>query len=451
MRYNSRTDFYQKIANVNYCTDYSGMDSMYPPIFVWKEDKENKVLNLLQQKRINLYQDFIFNLYIHFPYCEQKCLFCRQYSCVPKNKSEFNKYLISLFKEIRLYSNLFKKPKIGNIYFGSGTPTLFDLKRIIEAIKKNFIIISGYQFNVESTFNCLNYQKLKTLKNIGVNRLVLGVQSFDKKVIKIINREQNKRKFCDIFKKARQIRIRTINVELICGLPKQTLNSFIKDLQYIINLSPDSIHIYSYLQTSLTILGKRGYPDRNSNLKREMKEKGIILLEKNGYHFYGDDFAKKSIHRNASFSEDNPSNFGGVIAFGQSSVSRLSMIDGTSLKYINVFDLDKYENCLKNDKLPVKKYYLLDKKEKIRAHVIQSIKYRGLDLNNFSKKFKIDFLKEFSKELKILQDLNKVKIKNRKIRINEWVVFSKAFYSEKILTRCKKIISEKYLHLKKYS
>ena len=450
MRHNNKIDLYERITNVHYYTDYSSVDFMYPPIFAWKENKKNEALNLLQQKRVNLSNGSIFDLYIHFPYCEQKCLFCRQYSYVPKNKSEFNKYLISLLKEIKLYSKLFKKPKIGNIYFGGGTPTLFDLKKAMKAIKKNFIVLSGHQFNVESTFDCLNYKKLKILKNIGVDRLVLGVQSFDKKVLRTINRKQDKRKFYSIFKKAKQIGIKVINIELVCGLPNQSFSSFIKDLQYIISLNPESIHIYPYLQTPLTILGKRGYPEECPDLKGEMKKKGITLLKKNGYHFYGDDFAKKSIYRNMSLLRKKYFNFGGSMALGMSSIGRLSMTDRTSLRYVNTFDFNKYKKCLKDNKLPIEKYYLLDEEEKIRASVIQSVKYRELDLSNFNKRFGVDFLKKFKKELKILQDLNKVEVKDKKIILEQWPVFSKAFYSKKMLARCKKIISEKYSHLKKY-
>lgn len=433
-----KLDFFSKITNVHYSTDYSSIDRIYPPFFIWTENTRNKIKKYFKKMKKG-YEEF--DLYIHFPYCEEKCWFCRHCSCVVEDKTQFDDYLKYLDKEINLYSQLFKKPKIGHIYLGGGTPTLFNLEKVINKLREKFKLLPSHQLNVESTFSCLNEEKIKTLKEIGVERLVLGVQSFDRQVLEKINRTQDKKYFEEIYRITRRIGIKSINAELMGGLPGQSYKSFMSDLDYLIDLGLDSVHIYSYMQTPKTVLGKKGEFKVDNELKTRMIRDGEKLLEKAGYRYYGDDYSRKAEHRNQSIYRAGRIGVG-KISLGVSAVGFVPSRKGTMIVYLNNYSIENYKNMLDKNKFPVMKYYYLNEEESWRAFIINHL--RMLDLNLFDEDFEKILYSKFKEEFNDLLSVCRVDKKNNKLIVKDWLVNSKFFYSPKVLNQCKKIIEKKY-------
>lgn len=331
--------FFTQIVNVHYSTDYSSIDRIYPPTFAWTKNKDEKVKKYFIKARKH---DQVFDLYIHFPYCIEKCWFCRHCSWEKKNDDQLDDYLEYLKKEIDLYSDFFKKPKIGHIYFGGGTPTLFNLEKLKNFLEEKFLLLPEHQLNVESTFSWLDKNKIESLKRTGVNRLVLGVQSFDKQVLKQVNRTQTKEHFIEVVRLARAAGIKSLNAELMGGLPGQTYESFMADLNFLIESELDSIHIYSYMQTPKTVLGQRNEFRVDNELKIKMIKDGEALLEKKGYFYYGDDYARKSENRNASMGRLGRLGIG-KLALGVSATGFTILKNWQTVSYLNTVDLFEYK------------------------------------------------------------------------------------------------------------
>lgn len=204
---------FEKILKAHFLTDYSSIDFLYPPHFCWdKFDSEefNKVKNRF------LAGNYL--LYVHFPFCRSKCKFCRQFSLASNNKKLFDNYVDLVTEELRLYTEAIDISSLANIYLGGGTPTLFPLDKFFEKLYSSINVHPLAQINVESTPESLSVRKLKMLKKMGVNRLLIGAQSLDPTVLKSINRFQRKAYFIKIYYLAKEIGIPVVNIELVAGL-----------------------------------------------------------------------------------------------------------------------------------------------------------------------------------------------------------------------------------------
>jgi len=435
-QYNEK--FFNQIINVHYSTDYSSIDRIYPPFFVWEENKKNQIEKYFKKMRKACSE---FDLYIHFPYCQEKCAFCWHCSSVPSSPELYDKYLDYLDKEITQYGKFFDKPRIGHVYFGGGTPTLFNLKLVCQSLKKNFSLQPDFQFNVESTFSFLDKEKINKLKNLGVTRLVLGVQSFDQAVLRQVKRTQTREYFDQVFNWARAAGIATINAELMGGLPGQTYESFMSDLQHLLDLDCDSVHIYSYMQTVKTPLGKTGANKVDNELKIKMINDGEALLEKNNYKFFGDDYSRQRADRNLSISRVNRLGVG-KLSLGLSAVGYITAQNWQTLSYINSVDLQKYQDYLQKNLFPVEKYYFLDKDETMRSLLISNL--RMLDRQELSPEL-INYLQHrYRQELEKIKEACPILDDSDKLVVRDWLVYSKYLYSRPVLKKCMKIIKRDY-------
>lgn len=429
---------FNQIINVHYSTDFSSIDRIYPPFFVWDNNEKNKIEKFFRKMRKTCGE---YDLYIHFPYCQEKCAFCRHCSSVPSNENKLVEYLIYLEKEITKYGDFFSRPRLGHIYFGGGTPTLLDLEKVMLMLREKFTILPNHQLNIESTFSYLDLDKIKKLKSLGITRLVLGAQSFDQSVLSQINRTQTKEYFKQVYDWAREVGIETINVELMGGLPGQTYESFISDLEYLINLKVDSIHIYSYMQTVKTPLGKSGENKVDNDLKIKMIEDGEKILEKSGYHYYGDDYSRQREGRNLSISRVNRLGVG-KLALGLSAAGYIPSPKWQTLSYINTTDLVKYLELLDKNLFPVEKFYFLDKDESLRSLLISNL--RMLDRKVLDKKIVNYLYRRFKKELGLIKKECEVIDDEDQFLVKDWLVNSKYLYSKKVLKKCVKIIARDF-------
>jgi len=437
-------ELFKRIAQAHFVTDYSSIDFIYPPHFTWDKFNNNKFIK-------NRFSPGNYSLYVHFPFCQSKCKFCRQFSLATKNKKLYQGYINLLIKEFSLYADKINLSSFTNIYFGGGTPTLFPLNKLFQAFQP-YLDGSLGQINVESTPESLNYQKLKQLKGAGINRLLIGIQSLDPRVLKMINRPQQRAHFKKIYNFAKKIGIPVINLELVAGLPGQTQKSFLKDLEDIIELKPESIHIYGYMNSPTTLFYRQNYQrnQKEKGLQEEMMMKGQKMLSDANYFFQGDDYClnNKSASRNLSLSRPGyPSGLKtlGQISLGLSSIGALSLRNSHSLRTINTIDYKEYKKRILKGKFPIEKEFLLNRDEKKRASLIKGYRYGSLKIKNE------EILKRpYSSALNFLKRQGKIRTRQRGQNIeiifspNESIVFSKAFYSPRVLKKCEEIIKKKY-------
>ena len=429
-------NLFRKISKIHYLTDYSSIDHLYPPHFAWDKFDNNKFI-----KR-NFFSGN-YSLYVHFPFCLSKCKFCRQFSMVNKNKFFYQEYVNLLIQELNLYTKRIKINSLIDIYLGGGTPTLFPLKKFFDVLN---LYKPHNQINIESTPESLNYQKLKLFKKIGVNRLLIGIQSLDPNVLRLMNRPQRKLHFIRIYNIAKKIGIPNINLELIAGLPRQTLKSFLNDLKTIIKLKPESIHVYKYINSPKTLFYKQKYQknQKEKKLEKEMLTKGIKILLDANYFFRGDDYYLNDnlASRNQSLKYSNQDQrVHGQISLGLSAIGALSLKNDYLLRTINTIDYKEYKKRIIKKEFPIEKEFLLNRYEEKRACLIRD--YRYGDLEKLLKKScdpAIDFLKRQGK-IKIRHKVWDTKII---LSIKDFHILSKIFYSSKVLKKCNQIIKDQY-------
>ena len=448
-------ELFKKITYLQFLTDFSSMDYCYPPTFIFKRFPYK---NFFKKNSADIRRGK-YGLYIHFPYCAYKCIFCRQFSSAITEKALYHEYVDLIEKEIGLYAPYFRRSFLTNVYFGGGTPTLFNLEKVLKAIYNNFKIDKDFQLNIEATPDSLDRSNLVTLKKMGLTRLLIGIQSFDPRVLEAINRPTNQLAvFKKVYHLAQKANIAAVNVELIAGLPRQSMVSFIQDLKYIINLKPASIHIYMFLKTPLTVLGRKEpkFEKGDRALRDKMYDIGARILADNNYFFRGDDFSLSDKERNPQLSAAGlVKNFKGIIGLGLSAYGYIPF-ENLDIATLNTFDLQEYKEKLKAGYLPIKKYYKLGQEERLRKFLIRRYRYDNINAELLRKIFRAkgltfrELVYRFKKEFSFLERMGKLKInlEHETLVFNkeglDGFIYSKAFYSSKVLKECQQIIDSRY-------
>ena len=198
-------------------------------------------------------------LYIHIPFCVQKCKYC-DFNSYKIEKDKKEKFLNDLKKEMSLYTN--KDRKINTIFFGGGTPSILsntEMKMIMDEINKNFCIDKDAEISMECNPGTLNKEKLEFMKSLGINRLSIGLQAVQEDLLGYIGRIHNYEQFEKNYIEARKAGFKNINIDLMYNLPHQTFEDWKETLDKIIELNPEHISAYSLILEEGTILKYQNY------------------------------------------------------------------------------------------------------------------------------------------------------------------------------------------------
>lgn len=335
-------------------------------------------------------------LYIHIPFCKQKCSYCD--FCSYANKESFIKrYIQCVLKEIIEVGNNnkidFENGKddlflVKTIYIGGGTPSLIDSKyivQIIEDIKLNFKIDEKAEITIEVNPGTVTLEKLEDYKRAGINRLSIGLQSTHEHLLKEIGRIHTYLDFLDTFRFAREAGFENINVDLMIGLPNQTLEEVKDSIEEIVSMEPEHISVYSLILEENTPLFKKveeGLELPNEDLERKMYWAVKQTLEQNNYiHYEISNFTKKgyeSKHNLDCWNQKEYIGFG-IAAHSYTNGIRYSNIENIE-QYIKNYDEDKTEENLvfheKQDMEAMQKEYMLLGLRKIDGVSIQKFKIK---------------------------------------------------------------------------
>lgn len=360
------------------------------------------------------------SLYLHIPFCDTICYYCGCSKVITKDKSKAAPYIKLLKQEIKLQGALFAKDRlVTQIHWGGGTPTFLsdkEIYEIIECIRDNFNVPANneVEFGIEVDPRTVDQQRIKTLANMGFNRISFGVQDFDHDVQESVNRVQSTEEIKQHIIDARDQNFQSINIDLMYGLPMQTMESFAKTLDTTIELNPDRLAIYNYAH-----LPEMFKPQRRINEDElpSPEEKLNILqlcidkLQGAGYVYIGmDHFAKKdddlvkaqqqgSLHRNFQGYSTNADC--DMIAMGITAISRVG--DNYSQ---NVRTIEEYESFLSKGKIPIFRGIELEADDVLRRDVINQLMCNNsLDIARLEKKWKIDFKTYFKSSLENLQQM----------------------------------------------
>lgn len=335
-------------------------------------------------------------LYIHIPFCKQKCSYCD--FCSYANKESFIKrYIQCVLKEIIEVGNNnkidFENGKddlflVKTIYIGGGTPSLIDSKyivQIIEDIKLNFEIDEKAEITIEVNPGTVTLEKLEDYKRAGINRLSIGLQSTHEHLLKEIGRIHTYLDFLDTFRFAREAGFENINVDLMIGILNQTLEEVKDSIEEIVSMEPEHISVYSLILEENTPLFKKveeGLELPNEDLERKMYWAVKQTLEQNNYiHYEISNFAKKgyeSKHNLDCWNQKEYIGFG-IAAHSYTNGIRYSNIENIE-QYIKNYDEDKTEENLvfheKQDMEAMQKEYMLLGLRKIDGVSIQEFKIK---------------------------------------------------------------------------
>ena len=234
-------------------------------------------------------------IYIHVPFCIQKCNYCDFLSASAKPE-EIHEYFHSLYAEIESYKNRTDDYKVSTIFIGGGTPSSVDpgyIIRVLELIRSVFSLKQQLEITIEINPGTINKEKLALYHRAGINRLSFGLQSADTMELKILGRIHNYEEFLTNYHLAREMSFSNINIDLMSAIPYQTLSSWENTLLHIIKLKPEHISAYSLIVEEGTQFfqtygedapNHNALPDEETD--RLMYQRTAQLLREHGYHQY---------------------------------------------------------------------------------------------------------------------------------------------------------------------
>ena len=320
-------------------------------------------------------------IYIHIPFCDCICSYC-DFCKILYNNKYINNYLDNLEKEIR---NRYKNELIKSIYIGGGTPSSLsyqELERLFNIIKI-FKLDSNYEFTIECNVNNLDINKIKLFKDNGVNRVSLGVQSFNKEILTILNRSHTYKEVYNVINNLKNNNINNINIDLIYGV-NDNIDIVKKDIDYFLSLDIPHISCYSLIIEDNTLLKINNYQNIDEDIEYEMYKYIENKLTSNGYiHYEISNYAKEgysSIH-NINY-WDNGSYYG----FGLGSVS-----------YIDNYRISNTKNISKYNKgIYISNREYEDMNTKMSNDMILGLrKIKGVSISKFYNKYKKDIREVF--------------------------------------------------------
>lgn len=343
--------------------------------------------------------------YIHIPFCKSKCAYC---SFVSFNRLEkITGYVYALLKDI---SDNYCGEKLRTLYFGGGTPSLLPIDLLSKIIKK-FKFQNNYELTMEINPDDANLEYFSALKSLGVNRLSLGSQTFDDEILKLIGRRHDSSAIVSAVKLAKEAGFTNISVDLIYGLPLQTLDSLKNDLEKFLELDIQHISTYGLKieegskwgrgkcikgDTLAISIGEEMteicLPDDDA--QADMYELINDTLEKNGYYRYEvSNFAKSGYEskHNLNYWDNNEYYGFGCAAHGY--------VDG--IRYSNYSTLDEYMAKPSTHELG----HTLSQQEKLEEEIFLGFRKRsGINVNKIKERFGIDFDTKYKNVLEKYRD-----------------------------------------------
>ena len=360
------------------------------------------------------------SLYFHIPFCDTVCYYCACNKIVTRNRKRGSEYLKYLHREIAMQGALFgdRRP-VNQLHWGGGTPTFIshgEMRELMRVTGEHFRLRhkDEGEYSIEVDPREATRETIALLREIGFNRLSMGVQDLDPKVQAAVNRIQPEQQTRKILEAARETGFRSVAMDLIYGLPFQSEKSFDRTLDRIIAMDPDRIALFNYAHLPKLFKTQRQIDSADlpsADIKLAILKQSIERLTGAGYRFIGmDHFAKEGddltraldagrLHRN--FQGYSTHADCDLVAMGVTGIGR---IDDTYSQNSHI--LEDYYNNLDAGELPIRKGTYLHFDDRLRATVIQDLMCRsGVDFARIYKHYGIEFTPYFRWELQHLSDM----------------------------------------------
>ncbi len=335
--------------------------------------------------------------YIHIPFCQKKCFYC-DFCAYMNLEHRIDNYINNLIKEIEIYQQKLCC-KIDSIYIGGGTPSYIDekyIKKIVKSLDK-FDISQLKEFTIECNPNSISRDKLLLYKDLGINRISLGVQSFDDEVLRAIGRNHTADIALNDIDLIRSVGFDNLSFDLMLNLPKQDYKSVKNDLEMVRKISPEHISWYSLILeegSRFYAMDKKGKLDlMEDDTEVEIFGEIVDQLSKIGLNRYEiSNFAKKGYesYHNKKYWEGD-----GYLAFGMSGSGYIS-----NVRYTNTRNFVHYDQMIGQKRLPIEDRFFISKEDREKEYIIFKLREtEGINLKEFKNKFGNDFLKKYKNEI----------------------------------------------------
>ena len=360
-------------------------------------------------------------IYIHIPFCKSKCLYCDFNSFAQKDDC-IDRYIKSVKREIERYAQENKNVLVKTIYIGGGTPSYIKekyIKELIETIKKNFEIFSNAEITIEVNPGTVNRRKLECYYKAGINRLSIGLQSANDKLLKLIGRVHDFEDFLETVKLANTVGFTNINADCMIGLPNQTIYDVEETINTLINLRLTHVSVYSLIVEPGTPLEKKidsgelKLPDEE--IERYMYWFAKRKLEENGYlHYEISNFARPMFRSRHNMDCWNQKEYKG---FGVSASSYENRV-----RYTNISNIEQYIKNIEEEKF--EENYIVEEKQDREAMMKEYMllglrKITGVSISEFRKKFGTIPAFKYNKEITKLTEEGLIESNGLSIRLTK--------------------------------
>ncbi|MGC9421312.1 oxygen-independent coproporphyrinogen III oxidase [Vibrio sp.] len=372
------------------------------------------------------------SLYIHIPFCHKLCYYCGCNKIITRHSHKADEYLDVLEHEIRQRASLLQNRQVSQLHFGGGTPTFLthkQISRLMSLLREEFQFQVDAEISIEVDPREIELSILDHLYSEGFNRVSIGVQDFNKEVQQLVNREQDEQFIVDLVARAKRLGFRSTNLDLIYGLPKQTVSSFHQTLIQVLQMKPGRLSVFNYAHMPQLFAAQRKIKQEElpaAEEKMAILQDSINTLTTAGYQFIGmDHFALPDdelaiaqregvLHRN--FQGYTTQGNCDLVGFGVSAISMIGDVYAQNQK-----ELKRYYHQVNEMRHALWKGVSLDRDDLVRREVIkQLICNFKLDKAIIEKQFSIQFDHYFQPDLSLLQtfiDDQLVVVDNQSIQV----------------------------------
>lgn len=356
-------------------------------------------------------------IYVHIPFCKQKCSYCDFISYCDKNDL-IEKYIKALKQEIK--DSSVNEYEISTIYIGGGTPSYIESKyisEILKTIKQKYNISRNVEITIEVNPGTATKEKLRDYVEAGINRISIGLQSCNNNLLKMIGRIHTYEDFLSTYKLAREVGFKNINVDLMIGLPNQTLDDVKKSLEEISKLNPEHISVYSLIVEEGTPIEKKIANGQlklpNEELEREEYWEVKKFLENLGYkHYEISNFAKTGYEPKHNLNCWEQKEY---LGFGAAAHSYMK-----KTRYSNTENIEKYINQeMQSEQLHIVHEVQKEEEQKKEYMLLGLRKIDGVQISSFKNKFGCNPIMEFKNELNKLTQEGLIEIDLDQIKLTE--------------------------------
>lgn len=357
------------------------------------------------------------SLYIHIPFCKSKCNYCDFLSFAGREEN-IEGYVEALIEEIRSHSSYLKDRSVTSIFIGGGTPSMLPgdcMRRIMDEVYKNFRVEKQAEISMESNPGSLTREKIEIYKASGINRVSMGLQSADEEQLKELGRIHSYKEFEQNYHLLREVGYKNINIDLMFGLPQQTLRDWKQTLEQVIALHPEHISIYSLLIEEGTPFYEQSENNElvlpDEELERRMYWEANRILQEKGYeHYEISNYSKKGFEcqHNKVYWE-----LGDYIGMG---IGSASYFDGDRME--NIVDLDGYIHAGGDLDVIIAAHHHSTELEKKEEFIFLGLRLiKGISKREFFNQFSEDISKDYDNVIKRLMDEELIIDKDDTIRL----------------------------------